>query len=289
MTGVLSKILCNGHQHPPTAPEVVPAEVDLTPTLMCGVDWVRYLPRNALRICVVACLPNRSRLVLFHVFFDALIFISLHFRCFGTKTTPAAHSKSPRLTMYHKQVTSGLSPDAISNDNGQSSTTSAASSNLSSTLTNSTTASSGPDASGSSYAEGPTLTQTPSPTTVRDFASPGLGRGRMRVQGDIVNTKALRQPLTFAFSGRTTMNRLLKAPMTERLCRWNKEGEDIVRPLLFLNYRVNWDRSPKLSTFTSLLRLSNTHLTVSPRLPNTRIHKSLPPLGRRLHRHHRVR
>ena len=172
----------------------------------------------------------------------------------GPRRPPPAHSKSPRLTMYHKQVTSGLSPDAISNDNGQSSTTSAASSNLSSTLTNSTTASSGPDASGSSYAEGPTLTQTPSPTTVRDFASPGLGRGRMRVQGDIVNTKALRQPLTFAFSGRTAMNRLLKAPMTERLCRWNREGEDIVRASPFLQFPSQLAiLSPQLSILTSLL------------------------------------
>lgn len=38
------------------------------------------------------------------------------------------------------------------------------------------------------------------------------------------------EPVTFAFSGRTAMNRFLKAPMTERLCKWNDEdkGEDIV-------------------------------------------------------------
>lgn len=50
----------------------------------------------------------------------------------------------------------------------------------------------------------------------------------MRVPGDNVDVSVLRQPITFPFSGRTAKNRLLKAPMTERLCNWNKEGEDIV-------------------------------------------------------------
>lgn len=53
-------------------------------------------------------------------------------------------------------------------------------------------------------------------------------RGRVRVKGDKVDVQILRQPLTLPFSGRTVMNRLMKAPMTERLCHWNKYGEDIV-------------------------------------------------------------
>lgn len=56
-----------------------------------------------------------------------------------------------------------------------------------------------------------------------------VGEGRLRVQSDKVNASLLAQPITFAFSGRTAKNRFLKAPMTERLCHWNKDGEDIVR------------------------------------------------------------
>lgn len=51
--------------------------------------------------------------------------------------------------------------------------------------------------------------------------------GRLRVKGDNADVSVLQQPLTFHFSGRTAKNRFLKAPMTERLCHWNKEGEDI--------------------------------------------------------------
>ena len=51
--------------------------------------------------------------------------------------------------------------------------------------------------------------------------------GKLRVKGPEVDVSALQQPITFAFSGRTAKNRFLKAPMTERLCHWNKEGEDI--------------------------------------------------------------
>ncbi|KAF4551541.1 NADH:flavin oxidoreductase/NADH oxidase-like protein 2 [Elsinoe fawcettii] len=51
-------------------------------------------------------------------------------------------------------------------------------------------------------------------------------RGRLRVAGPRVNTAALGEPLTFAFSGRTTPNRFLKAPMTERLCTWNTDTDD---------------------------------------------------------------
>lgn len=54
------------------------------------------------------------------------------------------------------------------------------------------------------------------------------GRGRLRVKGDAVDTNVLAEPITLPFSGRTAKNRFLKAPMTERLCHWNKEGEDIV-------------------------------------------------------------
>lgn len=44
----------------------------------------------------------------------------------------------------------------------------------------------------------------------------------------------LAEPITFEFSGKTAPNRFLKAPMTERLCRWNDEekGEDEVRTQL---------------------------------------------------------
>jgi hypothetical protein len=57
-------------------------------------------------------------------------------------------------------------------------------------------------------------------------------RGHLRAQSEQVDVAILREPVTFAFSGRTAKNRLLKAPMTERLCYWSKEGEDIVRILI---------------------------------------------------------
>lgn len=53
-------------------------------------------------------------------------------------------------------------------------------------------------------------------------------RGYARIASKPVDVSVLKAPITFAFSGRMAKNRLLKAPMTERLCRWNKEGEDIV-------------------------------------------------------------
>jgi hypothetical protein len=53
-------------------------------------------------------------------------------------------------------------------------------------------------------------------------------RGHIRAQSKPVDVSILNEPVTFAFSGRTAKNRFLKAPMTERLCYWNKEGEDIV-------------------------------------------------------------
>ncbi|ETI29214.1 hypothetical protein G647_01667 [Cladophialophora carrionii CBS 160.54] len=52
-------------------------------------------------------------------------------------------------------------------------------------------------------------------------------RGHIRAQSKPVDVSILNEPVTFAFSGRTAKNRFLKAPMTERLCYWNKEGEDI--------------------------------------------------------------
>lgn len=51
--------------------------------------------------------------------------------------------------------------------------------------------------------------------------------GHLRVKGPKVDTSVLGESITFPFSGRTAKNRFLKAPMTERLCKWNKEGEDI--------------------------------------------------------------
>lgn len=51
--------------------------------------------------------------------------------------------------------------------------------------------------------------------------------GRLRVKGPEIDTSALQQPITFPFSGRTAKNRFLKAPMTERLCHWNKDDEPI--------------------------------------------------------------
>ena len=76
-------------------------------------------------------------------------------------------------------------------------------------------------------------------TTTKNYAAPeaknyphestpgGKNEGRLRVKGTDVDVSPLKQSITFAFSGRTAKNRFLKAPMTERLCHWNKEGEDI--------------------------------------------------------------
>lgn len=55
----------------------------------------------------------------------------------------------------------------------------------------------------------------------------GNNDGRLRVEGPEVDVSPLKESITFPFSGRTAKNRFLKAPMTERLCHWNKEGEDI--------------------------------------------------------------
>lgn len=54
------------------------------------------------------------------------------------------------------------------------------------------------------------------------------GAGKLRVKGSDVNVARLAESIVLPFSGRVVKNRFLKAPMTERLCHWNKEGEDIV-------------------------------------------------------------
>lgn len=59
-------------------------------------------------------------------------------------------------------------------------------------------------------------------------------RAHIRVDSEEgADVSVLGKPLKFEFSGKTAMNRFLKAPMTERLCKWNDEekGEDIVRLL----------------------------------------------------------
>ena len=55
----------------------------------------------------------------------------------------------------------------------------------------------------------------------------GQNEGLLRVKGSDVDVSPLNETITFPFSGRTAKNRFLKAPMTERLCHWNKDGEDI--------------------------------------------------------------
>ena len=193
--------------------------------LMCGVNPVRYLlPKRTVHVCFAYLLHFLTRVLCV----GSMRFYFSHVILFPRlRTSTLIRNVHTRFTMYHRLVTGAGPPDTSSSGNGAS-LTSTNSSNVGSSLSNSTTASTAPDPSGGAYAEGPSLTQTPSPTTIRDFASPGLGRGRMRIPGDMVDTRALREPITFAFSGRTAKNRLLKAPMTERLCRWNEEGEDIV-------------------------------------------------------------
>jgi 2,4-dienoyl-CoA reductase-like NADH-dependent reductase (Old Yellow Enzyme family) len=51
--------------------------------------------------------------------------------------------------------------------------------------------------------------------------------GLLRYGGPEVDVSPLKETVTFPFSGRTAKNKFLKAPMTERLCHWNKPGEDI--------------------------------------------------------------
>ena len=55
----------------------------------------------------------------------------------------------------------------------------------------------------------------------------GGNHGRLRVKGPTIDVSVLKESITFPFSGRIAKNRFLKAPMTERLCHWNRESEDI--------------------------------------------------------------
>ena len=71
-----------------------------------------------------------------------------------------------------------------------------------------------------------TVQSTPNPSTTASDKSDF--RGHARVPGEVVDTSVLNEPITLPFSGRIAKNRFLKAPMTERLCQWNAEGEDIV-------------------------------------------------------------
>ena len=64
---------------------------------------------------------------------------------------------------------------------------------------------------------------------VHEKNSVHASRGHLRVQSKPADISILNESITFAFSGKIAKNRFLKAPMTERLCHWNKEGEDIVR------------------------------------------------------------
>ncbi|KAL9079260.1 MAG: hypothetical protein Q9157_001831 [Trypethelium eluteriae] len=58
--------------------------------------------------------------------------------------------------------------------------------------------------------------------------------GDARIAGSAADPAPLKESITFPFSGRTAKNRFLKAPMTERLCLWNKEGEDITTHSLLI-------------------------------------------------------
>ena len=81
----------------------------------------------------------------------------------------------------------------------------------------------------------PNSAQGPQPASSKHDEAPiESGEGHLRVYSDAVDTKRLGEPVTFPFSGRTAPNRFLKAPMTERLCTWNKDGEDIVRSVFSL-------------------------------------------------------
>lgn len=65
----------------------------------------------------------------------------------------------------------------------------------------------------------------PEPYVVNSIES---SKGHLRYASKPTDVSVLAEPITFPFSGLTAKNRFLKAPMTERLCSWNKEDEDIV-------------------------------------------------------------
>lgn len=78
-------------------------------------------------------------------------------------------------------------------------------------------------------------TVPPAPKTAAAPSSEGYvvnpiesGKGHLRYASVPTDVSVLGEPIKFPFSGLTAKNRFLKAPMTERLCSWNKDGEDIV-------------------------------------------------------------
>lgn len=70
-------------------------------------------------------------------------------------------------------------------------------------------------------------TQAPPESKNYPHSSEQSSNGRLRVAGPAIDTSPLAQPVTFPFSNRIAKNRFLKAPMTERLCHWNKDDEPI--------------------------------------------------------------
>jgi len=85
------------------------------------------------------------------------------------------------------------------------------------------------------YDKATTSTKPPAlPSNPDEPHSTSDPRAHLRVESDpATDLSVLAAPITFAFSGKTAMNRFLKAPMTERLCKWNDvdKGEDIVCPI----------------------------------------------------------
>jgi hypothetical protein len=80
------------------------------------------------------------------------------------------------------------------------------------------------------------------------------GKGHLRIKGDAIDTAVLRENITFPFSGRVAKNRMLKAPMTERLCRWpDNHQED--------NVTLHMFPSPiaSISKFSTQMQRSNAH------------------------------
>lgn len=71
--------------------------------------------------------------------------------------------------------------------------------------------------------QSPTEPEKPNNKAVPPAASNGANGGRVRIKGDNVDFSPLGESITFPFSGKTAMNRFLKAPMTERLCYWPED------------------------------------------------------------------
>lgn len=66
----------------------------------------------------------------------------------------------------------------------------------------------------------PSKPETPGDKAASLVPEHGQGRGELRVAGDKVDVSILKEQIVFPFSGKVAPNRFLKAPMTERLCRW---------------------------------------------------------------------